>query len=80
MPSRWAFEGMVLLESSKQPTSTQPIQKDQKQELKEMDLAELYFEKKSYRTSVPRCSAVLAMMLLLLGGGIIGILRSRDIH
>jgi len=43
-------------------------------------MAERFFPVKDYRTSVVRCSIVLGVMLLLLGGGIIGILRLRDIH
>jgi len=84
MPSRWAFEGMVLLESKEHPRHKDPVLPgkpgEKPEEPAEIDMAELYFPKKDYRTTVGRCSAVLAAMLLVLGGGIIGILRLRDIH
>ncbi len=84
MPSRWAFEGMLLLENKQHPTHKDPVLPvkpgEKPEEPEEIDMAELFFPQKDYRTSVGRCSLVLGTMLLLLGSGIVGILRTRDVH
>lgn len=85
MPSRWSFEGMVLLESSQRPHYKPPVLPvgpgEKQEEPEEIDMAELFFPKKDdHRTSVARCTQILATMLVLLAGGIIAILRVRDIH
>lgn len=64
VPSRWAFEGMLLLESAK----------------REKDVAENYFPKKDHRHGLLVCPIVLFVMLVLLVSSVGLILRWRDIH
>lgn len=89
MASRWAFEGVLLLESEARkrfvppaaplagaPTRTAAASKDLP---KEQDVAETLFPKDK-RFTVAECSAVLAGMLVLLLTAILSILRQRDVH
>lgn len=83
IPTRWAFEGMLLLETPKRPTFTPPTipgLPEPKDEVKDQDMAETYFPRKDYRTSVRTCLLALGIMLVVLWVAIMGILRLRDIH
>jgi hypothetical protein len=77
MPTRWAFEGMLLLETDqrRQDFPAQPGAEPARQ-----DMAERYFPRKDHRLSPGWSSLALAGMLVVLIGGIHVILRMRDIH
>jgi ABC-type multidrug transport system ATPase subunit len=86
IPTRWAFEGMLLLETPHRPTWAPPVppalpgQPAPKVDAQKRDMAERYFPEKDYRTSVRSCVIALGVMFVALGAGIMGILRLRDIH
>jgi ABC-type multidrug transport system ATPase subunit len=83
IPSRWAFEGMILLESAHRPQEPPPLEPVPSPvvELPHLrDMAELYFPRESERRSVPICAAALAFLILLLNGLIHVILRLRDVY
>ncbi len=90
MPSRWAFEGLLLMEVEDRPTWTPPAmpklppavktQNDEDEEPKEQDMAEKFFPKETERMG-PRASTIaLGSILVLLVVAIHGILKSRDVH
>ena len=89
VPTRWAFEGMMLAEmnSKKWPRIelTEPPKSpgEMPKKKKEQDMAELFFQEnqtEKYRNSVGLAIGALAAMLVLGTAGVAGILRSRDVH
>jgi ABC-type multidrug transport system ATPase subunit/pSer/pThr/pTyr-binding forkhead associated (FHA) protein/ABC-type multidrug transport system permease subunit len=84
IPTRWAFEGLVLLEAKKRPEFTPPrlaVPPGQKEpERKTSDMAQPYFQKEKHRTHPLVAATVLAAMLGTGACGIGVILRRRDVH
>jgi hypothetical protein len=91
MPSRWAFEGLLLLETKERPTWTQPNlpalpTAGQAAALTEgadetaQDMAEKFFPADGERTGSVDSGLVLFVMLVLLVGSIHIILRIRDVQ
>ncbi len=90
MPSRWAFEGLLLLESEERPTWTPPAATDpetpdegapaEPEPPQQRDMAERYFPAGDTRTSPRAAGIVLTAMLLLLTAAIHTIFTARDIH
>ncbi len=79
MPTRWAFEGIVLLENEQRPVWEVPSLPGTKAHTKETkDFAERYFAR-SVRTDLATCAAVLGGMLLFLVASIVITLRLRDV-
>ena len=74
IPSRWGFEGMLLLEAKQRPNATPPGMD------KTEDMAELRFPADKTRGSVLRAVGALAVLFTVTTGLIIGILRYRDVH
>ncbi len=70
MPSRWAFEGALLLEIEDRDPAPVTGQ----------DMAERPFPKDDHRTSVWASFLALTVMLTLLSGSVLVILRLRDVH
>jgi len=79
MPERWAFEGMLLMESKSHPEGTAPPVLPAPPPASQ-DMAESYFPKEDKRSG--EVVATLALSLLFLGtvGLIQLILRWRDVH
>lgn len=77
MPSRWAFEGLLLLEADHRPKLPQPTKSGG---AKQQDLAEHYFPVDLRRTGTRTACVALTSMLLLLLWAVQKILRSRDVH
>lgn len=84
MPSRWSFEGLLLLESAERPTSPPSdvaIPNPPQAPIKpKVDVAEVYFPKETDRRGVRASVIALATMLALLVLSIQAALRSRDVH
>jgi hypothetical protein len=84
MPSRWSFEGLLLLESTERPKSPKPIMPvanaRQAPPKPIVDIAEAYFPKKTDRMGLIACVFALGTMLVLLVTSIRFTLRSRDKH
>ncbi len=84
MPSRWSFEGLLLLESverSKSPTPDVPVANAPQAPSKpSVDIAEAYFPKKTDRMGARACVFALSTMLVLLVLTIQTAFRSRDVH
>lgn len=85
IPTRWGYEGMLLLESKQRPNGREPdvpvlpgMEKPKKKS--EKDMAESSFSKEKYRTSPLVAAMILSGMLLLGAILIIGILRWQDLH
>ena len=79
MPSRWAFEGMLLVESDARPVVPMPVIPGSPQE--KPDFAEAYFPTKDdFRLGVPASLVGLGVLLVVLVVSIHLILRTRDIH
>jgi ABC-type multidrug transport system ATPase subunit/pSer/pThr/pTyr-binding forkhead associated (FHA) protein len=79
MPSRWAFEGMLVVESDARPVVPMPAVPGSPQETP--DFAEGYFPKKDdFRLGVPASVMGLATLFVVLAVAIHVILRSRDVH
>jgi ABC-type multidrug transport system ATPase subunit/pSer/pThr/pTyr-binding forkhead associated (FHA) protein len=78
VPTRWAYEGILLLEAPKRPTWRKPTMPGQKREPAQ-DMAEPSFPEKE-RTSVATAAASLLVMLGLGGAAVVSILRKRDVH
>ena len=94
MPSRWGFEGLLLLEIEERPTCSPPViqvpapppaipekpEPDEDESTEEQDMAEKFFPRKTERMGVrPGVMALMAMLVALVVG-IHLILRSRDVH
>ena len=87
MPSRWAFEGALLMEVDKRPHSRMLPGRTGAEEY---DMAERPFPKylrepkdappKDHRTSVLAAYVALTAMLGLFSGSVLVILRLRDVH
>ncbi len=91
MPSRWAFEGMLLQETDHRPSWTPPAMPPQPTKAgekpspapeppKAQDMAEQFFPAETDRMGVRAASITLTSMLVFLVGGILIILRLRDVH
>jgi ABC-type transport system involved in multi-copper enzyme maturation permease subunit len=91
IPSRWAFEGLLLMETAARPTWTAlqapvPPGKNPSPAAtpsaapEEEDMAQRFFPKDSDRTGKATASIVLAVMLILLIAANLAILRWRDVH
>ena len=79
MPTRWAFEGLVLLESEERPLWEVPALPGLGQASSERkDFADRYFTS-DVRTDVATDTAVLGGMLVLLLATIVVTLRTRDV-
>lgn len=78
MPSRWAFEAMVVGEGGERPTVTLPAVPGQPQG-EPQDLAQRYFPL-AERSFDGLPVLVLGLMLLALVVAILEVLRSRDVH
>jgi len=70
MPSRWAFEGLLLVETEKFPPPPDPAL---------VDLAHRFFQQAG-RSTLAGVTAVSCVMLALLIGATAAILKSRDVH
>lgn len=70
MPSRWAFEGALLME----------IEDRDKAPVTGQDMAERPFPKENHRTSAWAAFVVLSAMFCLFTGSVLVILRLRDVH
>lgn len=81
MASRWAFEGILLLESDARPrfASTPPIPGVEEAGPEE-DMAQVYFPEGRQRRSVGVSLAILGIMLAGLFASIQMVLRARDVH
>jgi hypothetical protein len=86
IPSRWAFEAMLLVESEQQPTfnpsptTLPPYPGFPRERLREQDMAEYYFPREEERSPSTTSAGALAAMLLLSLVALLGILRLRDVH
>jgi hypothetical protein len=74
VPTRWAFEGLVVLEAGHRPLSPAPTDEAKK------DMAEAYFPKETHRAPAWAPPAILGGMLALGAVGVGGVLRRRDVH
>jgi len=85
MPSRWAFEGVMIVESRDFPKQTIPAPPVPGQTVPAgaandpKDLAERYFQAKE-RSTLGGVTAVSCAMLAVLIGATAAILKSRDVH
>ena len=93
MPTRWAFEGLLLLEADereKQPetpggqptdaTSDAESGMPSQKSSRPIDMAERFFPGETHRLGVAAAAASLLTILALLIGAIYGILRWRDAY
>jgi ABC transport system ATP-binding/permease protein len=81
MASRWAFEGLLVVESEERPNWKLPaIPGATGQDTKERDLAETYFPVDDERLGYPFSVGVLGAMLMVLVVSIMIILKIRDVH
>lgn len=76
LPPRWAFEGILVLESRHQPHQPMP----EGSESQGPDMAEQLFPKDKRRLGPGVAVVVLGTMLLACAGGTLLILRRRDVH
>ena len=79
MPSRWAFESMLLMESEKRELHTPPAVSGVEAPV-ERDVAEQFFPKDENRTSVTAGVFTLTAMLVIAVLVSAAILRRRDVH
>jgi hypothetical protein len=88
MPSRWAFEGLLVLEAGHRPTWTPPAtivpaavepERASGDRAEQQDMAEPFFPLET-RFGQVSSFVVLCVMLALLVGAVHGILRARDVH
>ncbi|MDY0170096.1 MAG: FHA domain-containing protein [Thermoguttaceae bacterium] len=90
MPSRWAFEGLLLLETDNRPKqpplpkgavpTMPPGEAVSASDSPPPDMAESFFPRESDRMGVTASMFSLATTLVLLTGAIYGVLRARDVH
>ncbi len=80
MPSRWSFEGLLLSESADRAKSPADPQTDPAATKPSVDIAEVYFPKKSDRMGQRACVFALCTMLALFVLTIQTALRLRDVH
>jgi len=93
MPSRWAFESLLLLEAHQRPTWTPPAapalppgidqakpEEEGPKEADEQDMAERFFPQATDRMGVRAAVLALSTMLVVLAAAIHAILRARDVH
>ncbi|HVA50405.1 MAG TPA: FHA domain-containing protein [Pirellulales bacterium] len=86
MPSRWGFEGLLLLENKRRSPFSAPAErkKDEKRSsapvMERRDWAEYYFPANQHRSGVIAAFVALLAMLTVLITAICLILRSRDIR
>ena len=78
MPSRWAFEAMLVMESDERPESP-AWQAPGELERKSEDVAERYFPESS-RSSAPVSVGVLIAMLGISIASTLRVLKARDVH
>ena len=79
MPSRWAFESMLLMESNERPSYSPPALPGVEPS-SERDVAEQFFPENETRTSVSTGVFVLMTMLVITVLANTAILRRRDVH
>ena len=92
-PSRWAFEGLLVLEAGQRPSGAMPAgptpgggvdkpaaKTPSVERRPEEDMAEKFFPIKTERMGTRADAGVLFLMLLVLAGSVGAILRARDIH
>jgi len=77
-PSRWAFEGLLILESGARPLPADPGTADAAAAAVP-DLAELFFPLAD-RSGLPFTLFVLGLLLAVLLAAVLGIMRHRDAH
>jgi ABC-type multidrug transport system ATPase subunit/pSer/pThr/pTyr-binding forkhead associated (FHA) protein len=85
IPTRWGYEGLLLIESRERPRWTPPVPPtmpgmDPPKAEPERDMAESSFQKKEYRTSPTIALVVLSGMLVTGVASVVLILRRRDVH
>ncbi len=86
VPSRWAFEGMLLVESAHQPlfhpspTTLLPYPGFPMERFREQDMAEYYFPQAEQRSSCETSGGVLTAMLGVCLLALLFVLRLRDTH
>ncbi len=83
MPSRWAFEGLLLLEVDERPTwvpPAMPARSSGSPATEPKDMADEYFPADTERMGVLASCVSLMSMLICFVGAIHVILRSRDTH
>lgn len=86
MPSRWAFESLLLMESEErgksQVVTTHPKSRDDSimARTRTIDMAENFFPRGQHRTSIFTGIVVLLLMLFAMLYATKGILHHRDIH
>ncbi|MGL4551237.1 MAG: ATP-binding cassette domain-containing protein, partial [Gemmataceae bacterium] len=85
IPTRWGYEGLLLLESKERPKGrepTPPVLPGMEEPAKkaEKDVAEASFPKDKYRGSPLLAALVLSGMMAAGAAGIVGILRAQDVH
>ncbi len=90
LPSRWAFEGLLLLEVEDRPTWTPPVMPappsakksvaTEAESAQEQDMAEHYFPQADERMGTRASGMVLFAMLIGLVAAIHVILQARDVH
>jgi hypothetical protein len=90
VPTRWAFEEMLLLESYQRPLySGGPVlgvviprgdDSDDSERSGAQDMAERLFPKETHRSGTSRCLFALAVLILLPVAGIHAILKLRDLR
>ncbi len=93
MPSRWAFESLLVIEAQGRPQWQQPALPDAdsispaeavsappSQTLRQIDMAEVFFPKHGQRRGVRTAALVLIAMLVLLAAATWAILRARDLR
>lgn len=91
VPSRWAFESMILLEAESQAKSPPPpvlppmppgqkMPTSSQMEHKEEDMAEYHFPAEEHRGKVWHGVLALSILFTILVASLFGILRLRDVH
>lgn len=86
VPSRWAFEGMLLVENEHQPhfhpspSTLPPYPGFPHERMCQQDIAEYYFPRADQRSSSATCRGSLAVMLCVCLVALLCVLRLRDIH
>jgi hypothetical protein len=82
MASRWAFEGLLLLESARRPASPTPpaVGPAEAGEPESPDMAERFFPKKDHRGGPGKSAVVLLVMLGVLLTAVHLILKAKDVH
>lgn len=78
IPTRWAFETLVVMESNNRPLGEKPVT-DPREEPEEVDVADDFFPKEERSQGFLRLLVLCSMLVVLVGGNLL-ILRTRDVH